>query len=133
MKRATRAWIRKAESDYAAAVELGRGEGPFNDERCFHCQQSAEKYLKGLLEELGQNVPKTHDLLMLRNLLVPHHPAVRGMRRGLAFLTDFAVDTRYPGANATKRQAVAAERWASQIRMACRNMLGIRDTGEGKK
>ncbi len=59
MKRATRAWLRKAESDYAAAVQLGRGAQPFHDERCFHCQQAAEK----LLKELGHTVPKTHDLI----------------------------------------------------------------------
>jgi HEPN domain-containing protein len=126
MKRATRAWVRKAESDYAAAVQLGRGDKPFHDERCFHCQQSAEKFLKGLLEELGQTVPKTHDLIALRKLLLPHHPKLRGLRRGLEFLTDFAVDTRYPGDNATKRQAIAAERWASAVRQACRQILGLR-------
>jgi len=107
-------------------VQLGRGDQPFHDERCFHCQQSAEKFLKGLLEELGHSVPKTHDLVALQKLLVPHHPDLRGLRRGLEFLTDFAVDTRYPGDNATKRQAIAAERWAGAVRQACRRILGLR-------
>jgi HEPN domain-containing protein len=53
-------------------VQLGRGRQPFHDERCFHCQQSAEKFLKGLLEDLGQTVPKTHDLIALQKLLLPH-------------------------------------------------------------
>jgi HEPN domain-containing protein len=119
-------WVRKAESDYAAAVELGRGGQPFHDERCFHCQQSAEKFLKALLEELGQPVPKTHDLIRLLKLLLPQHPTLRGLHRGLEFLTDFAVDTRYPGDNATKRQATSAERWAGKVREACRQILGNR-------
>ena len=37
---------------------------------------------------------------------------------GLRFLTDFAVDTRYPGDNATKWQAKAAVRWAKRVRTA---------------
>jgi HEPN domain-containing protein len=93
---------------------------------CFHCQQSAEKYLKGLPEELGLTVPKTHDLEGVLGLLLPHHPTLRSLRRGLDFLTQFAVDTRYPGENATKRQAEAALRWEDRVRTAARHLLGIR-------
>jgi HEPN domain-containing protein len=107
-------------------VELGRDDKSFHDERCFHCQQSAEKFLKAILEELGQPVPKTHDLVRLVRLLLPQYPTLRGLLRGLEFLTDFAVDTRYPGDNATKRQATSAERWAGKVREACRQILGIR-------
>ena len=42
------------------------------------------------------------------------------------FLTDFAVEYRYPGDNASKRQAQAALRWAGRVRDACRALLGIR-------
>jgi HEPN domain-containing protein/predicted nucleotidyltransferase len=123
----------QAESDYAAAVQLGRGDQPFHDERCFHCQQSAEKFLKGLLEELGLVVPKTHDLVALHKLLLAHHPGLRAVRRGLDFLTDFAVDTRYPGENATRRQAVAAERWAAAVRQTCRQILRLRGPARRRK
>jgi HEPN domain-containing protein len=92
---------------------------------CFHCQQCAEKYLKGLLGEAGLTVPKTHDLLDLLGSLGLHHPSLRSLRRGLHFLTHFAVDTRYPGDNATKRQAAAALRWAGRVRTAARALLGI--------
>jgi HEPN domain-containing protein len=81
---------------------------PQHDAVCFHCQQSAEKYLKALLEELGLKVPRVHNLDDVLNLLLRHHPALRSLRRGLIFLTDFAVETRYPGDNAAKRQAMAA-------------------------
>ena len=53
MKRTTREWVNKAEADYRAAGRLHRGSDPLHDIVCFHCQQCAEKYLKGLLEELG--------------------------------------------------------------------------------
>jgi HEPN domain-containing protein len=77
----------------------------------FHCQQSAEKYLKGLLEELAIPVEKTHELERLLKKLLPHHPSLRSVRRGCEFLTQFAVPVRYPGENASKRQAEAAMRW----------------------
>ncbi len=41
-------------------------------------------------------------------------------------LSDFAVDVRYPGDNASKRQAVSALRWAGKVRAACRLLLGLR-------
>lgn len=65
MKRLTREWVRKAEVDHRAALKLGRGKDRLHDATCFHCQQSAEKYLKALLEELGQTVPKTHNLVAI--------------------------------------------------------------------
>jgi HEPN domain-containing protein len=92
---------------------------------CFHYQQCAEKYLKGLMEEVGLTVPKTHDLLDLQTSLAPHHPSLHSLRRGLRFLTHFAVDTRYPGDCATKRQAEAALRWAKRVRTEARKLLGI--------
>jgi HEPN domain-containing protein len=117
--------VRKAESDFRAANVLARQTEPLPDPQCFHCQQSAEKYLKALLEELGLTVPRTHVLKDVLSLLVPHHPPLARLRRGLTFLTRFAVETRYPGDNATKRQATSALRWAGKVREACRNLLGL--------
>jgi HEPN domain-containing protein len=99
---------------------------------CFHCQQCAEKYLKGLMEELGLLVPKTHDLDALLTRLAPHHPALQALRRGMLFLSDFAVDARYPGKWARKRQALAALRWAERVRTQARALLGIRERRRAK-
>jgi hypothetical protein len=79
-----------------------------------------------LLEELGISVLKTHDLDDLLTILRPHHPTLRSVRRGLGFLTQFAVNTRYPGRNASRRQAEAALRWEDRVRTAARALLGIR-------
>jgi HEPN domain-containing protein len=125
MKKSTREWVRKAEGDFRAAVRIGAAHEPLHDQVCFHCQQAAEKYLKSLLEELALSIEKTHDLEKLMSDLQPHHPTVRKLRRGLVFLTSFAVTVRYPGDNATKRQAAAALRWAGKVREACRPLLGI--------
>ena len=104
---------------------IALGAEPFHDEQCFHCQQSAEKYLKALLEELGLAVPKTHNLVAILPLLVPHHGTLRSLRRGVDFLTRFAVETRYPGDHASRRQATSALRWAGKVRLACRSLLGL--------
>ncbi len=93
---------------------------------CFHCQQAAEKYLKALLQELGLTIPRTHNLNYLLDLLAPHDAALRSLRRGMLFLTQFAVDFRYPSADATKRQTEAALRWAERIRKELRSRLGLR-------
>src|SRR5213593_954405 len=101
MKKSTREWVRKAEEDYVLAKQGRRSKVPVHNGVCFHCQQCAEKYLKGLLEELGLSIPKTHELDLLRTSLLPHYPSLRGLHRGLTFLTSFAVAIRYPGDNAS--------------------------------
>jgi HEPN domain-containing protein len=126
MKKLTAEWVRKAEGDYRVGRKLARSRPPENDFICFCCQQAAEKFLKGLLVELGLPVPRTHNLEDLLGLLRPHHPGLFGLRRGLIFLTRFAVDTRYPGFHARRRQTDAALRWAERVRAAARAILGLR-------
>jgi len=131
MKKLTAEWVRKAEADLVCAETCAKSPVPLHDQACFHCQQSAEKYLKALLEELGATVPRTHQLLDLLSLLSARHTSLRSLRRGLDFLTRFAVETRYPGDSATKRQAQAALRWAVRVRHAARLVLGLK-TRRGK-
>jgi HEPN domain-containing protein len=101
MKRMTREWVRKAEADWLIARRISQSERSLHDGVCFHCQQCAEKYLKALLEELGRAVPRTHILKDLLALLQPDYPTLIPLRRGLTFLTRFAVDPRYPGDSAS--------------------------------
>jgi HEPN domain-containing protein len=124
MKRLTKEWVKKAEADLLAATALADEDLSVHEVVCFHCQHAAEKYLKALLQESGDPVPRTHDLVELLSLVTPHYP-VRGLPRGLKSLSDFAVEPRYPGKSATKRQAQAALRWAGKVRAACRGLLGL--------
>src|SRR5262245_26087668 len=125
MKKTTAEWVRKAEEDRTIARQISCNAQPLHDGVCFHCQQCAEKYLKGLMEELGLTIPKTHDLDDLLSRLLPHHASLRALSRGLAFLTNFAVGVRYPGERASRRQAAAALRWVEQARTTARALLGI--------
>ena len=73
---------------------------------------------------------------MTLRLLVgdPLGRALRPLRRGLEFLSRFAVGPRYPGYDASKRQAVAAYRWAGKVRDGARALLGLPPTrGRRKK
>jgi HEPN domain-containing protein len=126
MKKLTREWVQKAEGDYIQATQNYHSDHPVYDGVCFHCQQCAEKYLKALLQELGLTITHTHDLEALRVQLLPHYQSLCSLHRGLEFLTDFAVDVRYPGKKARKRQATAALRWADRVRAEARALLGIR-------
>ncbi len=126
MNRLTREWVRKAEADYSGASQLQNSPQPVHDLVCFHCQQLVEKYMKALLEESGTGVPRTHDLDRLLLLLQSAFPSLSKLKRGLLFLSRHAVDTRYPGENATRRQAVTALRWAELVRLECRGLLKIK-------
>src|SRR5205809_5434888 len=81
MTKATAEWVQKAEDDWIAANQLNQGSNRLYDQVGFHCQQSAEKYLKAILQELAHTIPRTHDLKILLDLLVPHHPSLRSLRR----------------------------------------------------
>ena len=125
MKRETAKWVRKAEQDWQVAHKLAGENPPPRDVVCFHCQQAAEKYLKALLQESGQVEPRTHDLVNVLNLLLPADATLVSLRRQSRALTRYAVDYRYPGEMASKRQMQAALRHADQIRLECRGKLGL--------
>jgi len=101
---------------------------PSHDHVCFLCQQSAEKYLKAILEEVALPIAHTHDLGRLVNQLALHHPTLKSIRRAMVSLALYAVAPRYPGFNCTKRQANACLRWALKARNASRAILGLPTT-----
>ncbi len=125
MKRETAKWVHKAEQDWKVAHKLAGENPPPRDIVCFHCQQAAEKYLKALLQESGLVVPKTHDLLTVLSLLMPGDATLVALRRNSRALTRYAVDYRYPGEMASKRQMDAALRHVDRVRLKCRGTLNL--------
>ena len=126
MKPSTREWIKKAESDYQAALALARPRKiSFHDQACFHCQQSAEKYLKARLEEANIRSPKTHDLDKLLSLLLPVEPLWAALLPTVLRLNDYAVEFRYPGHKATAQDVKTARRDAGAVRKEVRLSLGL--------
>jgi HEPN domain-containing protein len=58
-------WIAKARRDMEAAKRMIDCADPLLDTGAYHCQQAAEKALKGWLAFHGTGVIKTHDLVHL--------------------------------------------------------------------
>jgi HEPN domain-containing protein len=125
MKRETRAWVRKAEGDWRVAIQEAAIADPVRDAVCFHCQQCAEKYLKGLLQELGLPIPKIHNLEPLLADLIPHEGSLKPLKPRLVILSRYAVDYRYPGYSTSTREMHAALRHAERVRLQVRTILGL--------
>jgi HEPN domain-containing protein len=86
-----------AQSDLAtakAAVELMRP--PQFAIACFHCQQCAEKALKGYLHYKGIDPPRIHNLTELGQLCGDQDASFAPLVSICASLTPFGVASRYP-------------------------------------
>ena len=90
-------WLLRAHS----SLKLGRAglrtRGVLPEDACFHAQQCAEKALKGLLTHLAIQHPRTHALEVLLDLLKAHAIQVPVNVDEAFELTQYAVQTRYPG------------------------------------
>lgn len=98
-KRQVKAWFAKAEEDLYTAKRLVSDEYFPVGIVCFHCQQCAEKYLKGLLVAKGINVAKSHDLVYLLEL-VQDRQLFDEIFDHVEVLTDYSVEPRYPSEDA---------------------------------
>lgn len=90
-----RAWLVHARSDLELAC-VKKTPKIHYEHLCFHAQQTAEKSIKALLLWSHVEIPRTHDLSYLTDLLPeklvrPPHLLV------LPVLTKYAVQFRYPG------------------------------------
>ena len=91
----------------------------------FHSQQCAEKYLQARLSEAGLNVPKTHDLVILLQLLLAVEPLWTSFAPTLRRLNDYAVKFRYPGHLATRQDAKHAFMACRSVCAGVRSSLGL--------
>jgi HEPN domain-containing protein len=125
MKREVIEWVEKAEGDFISAKREYRArKRPNYDAACFHAQQSAEKYLKAYLQAINIPIPKTHDLVRLLSE-IPSTPALESLRSGMATLTAYAVEYRYPGESATTEVARDAIKLSGVIRDELRQLLSL--------
>ena len=124
MQPLTTEWVTKAEGDLATARrELRARTAPNYDAACFHAQQCAEKYLKGLLQEAEIPFGKTHNLSLLLDLLEDRYPALALIRPTLAILNAYAVEYRYPGESAEKDVARQAVKMTEEVKQVVAGML----------
>jgi HEPN domain-containing protein len=89
-------WQRIAAMDLSTAEYL-LGMSPLPIEIiCYHCQQSAEKYLKGYLVFCGMAPPRMHDLDELCKLCVKLSDIFNNIADQCSDLTAYGVQPRYP-------------------------------------
>jgi len=120
------AWVKKAEEDYETAISLARKRHSVPNSVCFHCEQCIEKYLKALLISHRIYFPKTHDLLELLKLVLPVEPLLQGLEEALQNLNPYAAAFRYPGEEATIKEAKEAVKVMKYLRNLLRERLGLR-------
>lgn len=87
-----REWLDKAEHDLRSAKLLSSPDNPVYDTALFHCQQTAEKALKGFLFMHRVLFEKTHNLGELTDL----DPGLASLRPDANLLSPYAVRFRYP-------------------------------------
>ena len=90
-------WITGAEHDLGMAELAIANKPEYKDLICFHCQQSAEKYLKAYLIRLDINFKKSHSLIYLLDLLAVGENVPDSLYGTAEILEDYSVEIRYPG------------------------------------
>ncbi len=93
----TRSWLVKAKRDLLSAQELAGAEVPLLDTAAYHCQQAAEKALKGYLLFHDVRFEKTHDIEVLILQAAEEDSSLGVCIEAARILTPLAVEFRYPG------------------------------------
>ena len=92
----TREWLRKAANDLQnARIVAAAPNGPI-DTAMYHCQQAAEKAIKGWLTLQSIRFQKTHDIRHLIAQAAEHDARFNGGLEAGQFLTPYATAFRYP-------------------------------------
>jgi HEPN domain-containing protein len=89
-------WQRLAEMDLRSAEHLLKMHPVPIENICYHCQQSAEKHLKGYLVLHGIEPPKIHDLNELCKLCMKISDTFTSIADQYSDLTAYGVQPRYP-------------------------------------
>ncbi|HUT54345.1 MAG TPA: HEPN domain-containing protein [bacterium] len=93
-----KAWFDKAASDLRnAEIILSSGEDDQpTDTVCFHCQQAAEKFIKGFLASRDTEYQKVHNLKALVEKAMALDPSFEQIMEKAESLSPYAVAIRYP-------------------------------------
>ena len=90
-----RSWLELATLDLETAVRLAE-DADFGRVVVYHCQQAAEKAVKGFLTWHGVRFGRTHDLDLLGSLARPLAPGLEAALDRAVELTPYAWLYRYP-------------------------------------
>ncbi len=90
-------WLLRARSSLAQARAGRLSPDLLYEDLCFSAQQAIEKAIKGVLVHLRVSFPKTHDIAKLLTLVDRSGLKVPDNVLEAQFMTEYAVETRYPG------------------------------------
>lgn len=103
MREIVQEWVERGDSDLEAAKILAHQKG-LENQTGFHCQQAIEKWLKAYLLKQGEELRKIHDLTALVIDCEKYDSGFQELEPLVEGITDFAVEFRYPGENATQEE-----------------------------
>ncbi len=89
-------WFEYAEADLDSASYLATMQKPHIEIICYHCQQCAEKILKGFIIYNGIEPKRIHDLTILCRDCENINPSFQMIFEMCEILTEYATNTRYP-------------------------------------
>jgi HEPN domain-containing protein len=89
-------WLRRAKGNLARAKQAKPREA-FWEDLCFDAQQAAEKAIKAVLQYRRIEFPKTHNIRSLLELVDPTASHLSKEIWRAIDLTNYAIETRYPG------------------------------------
>jgi HEPN domain-containing protein len=96
-----RAWLIKSRNDLTTARQIGAlPDGPL-DTAIYHCQQAAEKAVKGFLAFHDHRLERSHDVERLVALSAVYDASFLNWEDAAITLTPYATAYRYPGESAT--------------------------------
>jgi len=90
-------WLTKALHDLQAARIMANAPGGPLDTAIYHCQQAAEKAVKGWLAANSVPFEKTHDVRRLIGQAVAVQPEFKRFTGAAEVLTPYVSVFRYPG------------------------------------
>jgi len=96
----THDWLTKASHDLQNARSVSAAAEAPLDTAIYHCQQAAEKSLKGWLAWRGIALVKTHDLIQLVAAAADLNPDFAMFEKPAEVLTPYVSAFRYPGITA---------------------------------
>lgn len=97
ISRVVQEWFHSANEDLDVAILLSETDPTrFQKSILFHCQQSVEKSLKGVLCNHKINFPHTHDLQILFGLIPKSEDFLNQHFDDICKLSIYAVNARYP-------------------------------------
>ena len=91
------AWLSRAKSNLMLAEKGGRIKSVFLEDLCINAQQAAEKALKAACLAREIDFPRTHSIVFLMDMLESKGVKIPENVRTADILTQYAVESRYPG------------------------------------